>query len=272
MKKALNYICAADLAFIALLSLSSSFGGAVSTLFYYVAFLLPIVLLVVTARSGGIAFSPPRLLPSRADLKFLLPAAAPFLSLVLLISLGTSLLLGALGFESTTDVSGNLFLVVIKHALLPALLEEGLFRLLPIAFAAPHSQKGAVLFSSLFFALIHCNLFQIPYAFAAGLVLSAVTVLSGSIFSAVLLHFINNLLSVILMRADCTAATYIALFVTLSVLSAISLVYIFVKRKDYRAEFERAFCNKCKLEFTISSILLIGTTLFVAIFNLMVNV
>ena len=59
----------------------------------------------------------------------------------------------------------------------------------------------AIAISAAFFALIHMNLAQFPYALAAGLFLGAVAVSSGSFWIPFLFHLINNALSLLLSGA-----------------------------------------------------------------------
>jgi membrane protease YdiL (CAAX protease family) len=87
-------------------------------------------------------------------------------------------------------------------AVLPALCEEFFGRYVILGTLLPYGRGVAILISSLTFALAHLNFYQIPYAFAAGLVFAYVTVESGSLLPAILFHFINNLLSVISVYAD----------------------------------------------------------------------
>lgn len=71
--------------------------------------------------------------------------------------------------------------------------EELLFRGLILRSMEPHGKKFAIFASSLLFALYHCNLVQIPFAFMIGLVLGYVTV-EYNIGWAIVLHTFNNLI------------------------------------------------------------------------------
>ena len=62
--------------------------------------------------------------------------------------------------------------------------------------------------SALLFSLMHANIYQMPYAFFAGLVLSTLALASESVLVPVLFHILNNLVSVILFRLPDTAALY----------------------------------------------------------------
>lgn len=108
-----------------------------------------------------------------------------------------SFLYGKAGLPLPTGQSLPLWVAVIASALLPAWEEELFFRgrLLP-AFA-PGAGGGSLLFSALSFSLLHADFSKMPYAFLAGLLLGAAAFLSGNWFFPFLLHFFNNLLSLL---------------------------------------------------------------------------
>ena len=228
MRRGIIALIFADLAFVLLLSLSGA-GGIIGRVLYFSAFLLPLALGLLFGRKSGEEYRP------RFKKERLLPAAAlfaPTLLIIIGISALTSYLLSLLGKSYVTDVSGELWLELLNHALLPAVLEEMLFRFLPARILASRSHRAVMLVSPLLFALIHMNLFRIPYALFAGAVLTFITLMTGSAIPAVLLHFANNAISVFCMREP---SVTLPVIIVLSVLSAVSLVYIFLRRRDYGA-------------------------------------
>ena len=237
MRKSIAVLILIYLSFILLLSLSGV-GGFAGGVLYFLAFILPIVAGVIFAvKSGaarGVLIRKERLLPSLAFF-------APSLILIIGISALTSYLLSLLGMGNITDVSGDIWLVLLRRALLPALLEEMLFRFLPARLLAARSPRAVMLVSPLLFALIHLNLFQIPYALFAGGVLAFLTLATGSILPAVLLHFVNNALSVIWMRNPDFTLTII---IAVSVLATLSLVYILVRRREYASWVREVFSGE----------------------------
>ncbi len=92
----------------------------------------------------------------------------------------------------------SLALNVVATAVLPALIEEMIFRGYILGALRPHGDGLAVVLSAVLFALFHGNVLQIPFAFILGLVMGYLTVQTDSIWPAVLLHFTNNLMSVLL--------------------------------------------------------------------------
>ncbi len=105
----------------------------------------------------------------------------------------------------------SIIISFIHLVILPPILEEILMRRLVLGSVLPFGKSGAVIFSSLMFALFHMNLMQIPFAFLCGLVFGYFTVRTGSIFFAVLMHFLNNLSAFLLsyMGADVPFSSFL---------------------------------------------------------------
>lgn len=227
MKKSVDITVALYGTFILFLCASGLTAGVadlpLSEIFYYVAFAVPVTLFAVTvARSKG-EIKLPRLLPDGEGGALSLLVAAPALFGVMGISFLTSLLLGALGKSGTTEITGGLLPALVEHALFPAVLEELLFRYIPLTLIAPHSRKSALLLSALFFALSHCNLFELPYALFAGFVYMWCDMMAGSVLPSVLFHLLNNAVAVV-WQAYIYPAGYGALaFAVIGALAALSL-------------------------------------------------
>lgn len=110
--------------------------------------------------------------------------------------------LNAVGFSGgmvsmpAFDNVGIYFLSLIIMALLPALGEELLVRGCLFNGLSTRSVWFGVLMSSLMFSLMHSNPLQTVHQFGLGAVLTIVLMLSGSIWSCVILHFLNNFISI----------------------------------------------------------------------------
>lgn len=87
-------------------------------------------------------------------------------------------------------ISNVLYFFILVVA--PAVLEEFCFRGAICGRLAKYNGTAAVLLSSILFSLIHMNISQIPFAFAAGLLMGYVYLRTGSIWSSVLIHAVNN--------------------------------------------------------------------------------
>ena len=271
MKKAITAITFLDVVFLLLLSVSGSIAGAVGDVLYYFAFALPVLLGVVYSRRNKDEEAEPvllKVLPDRKSVGYALPIIVPFICVVLLISFLTSLILTKLGFSETTDVSGNLFGVIVKHAVLPAFFEAALFRFIPLMLLIPYSKKNALAVSSVMFAAVHCSLFQIPYALMASFVLSLTALATGSVFPCIIIHFLNNVASIFFMRYSGIPYFNLIFFLSLGVVCAVSVAIIVLKRDKYKKIFQELKEDKCNVEFTPSTIMFVAMTLVIGALNL----
>ena len=268
MPKALKYVTFLDLIFLLFISLSGFVEGVVGSIVYYLAFLVPVALAFVLKRVTGVSFSAPSMKISPQDLGLTLPLAAPLIAVIFLISWLTSLVLSAVGDGNISDVSGNIFNVIFTHAVLTAVLEETLFRYLPIAFIAPHSKKYAVLFSALFFAFAHCNLYQLPYAFVAGVVFSVIDIATDSIIPSLLLHFLNNLISIFWLRGMGNGGFTTICVIALSALAILSFLPIFILRSRYLKKISLIAGEEEKIRLSYEPMIFFATTLLVAVISL----
>ena len=99
--------------------------------------------------------------------------------------------------ENPTGIFGFM-LTFIATAIIPPLVEEFACRGLILGALRKFGDGFAVLVSAFLFGIMHGNFGQIPFAFLVGLVLGLVTVKTNSIWLAVVIHAINNAVSVIL--------------------------------------------------------------------------
>lgn len=91
----------------------------------------------------------------------------------------------------------ELVLEVIVYAVVPGVCEEFLFRGVILSNLRRFGRQNAILISALLFGLMHENIGQILYAFAAGIVLGQVYEKTGNIWNCTILHTVNNSLSVV---------------------------------------------------------------------------
>ncbi len=93
----------------------------------------------------------------------------------------------------------GVILFAIYTAVIPAIVEEILFRKVILNTLLPYGKHFAIIFSALLFSFMHCNPNQSLYTFIGGIVLAAVAVKTKSIVFPICIHFLNNLLSVMYM-------------------------------------------------------------------------
>lgn len=100
---------------------------------------------------------------------------------------------------STVDYANNairqepLFFSILCTVIIAPACEEFIFRYLLLDRLLYMGDWAAVLVSSLFFGLFHTNLYQFLYAFAVGLVLGYVRIMTGRVGWSILLHMFINL-------------------------------------------------------------------------------
>lgn len=90
-------------------------------------------------------------------------------------------------------LSGSFFVNFVGVAMIPAFFEECLVRGGMLnSYLNTGRLRAAVLLTALLFGLLHMNPTQLFYAFAMGIVLALLFVLSGSVWPGILFHFLNN--------------------------------------------------------------------------------
>ena len=269
MKKAIRVLVFSNMLFLLFLTASGFFSGAVSDIIYYLAFLCSAFFALFTLRGE---YEPRSLvaLPEKRDIIFTLLGIFPFIGITMLVSFLTTTLFSLFGLYATApDVSGSTVAVLLTHAVVPALLEEFLFRLVPFTLLGGHSRRAAFLASSLLFALVHCNVFQIPYALVAGLLLGAVYVLSGSIIPSLILHLANNTVSVFWIRYGGVQSFRDIFVITVTSLAILSVILMIVLMKDrIRNIFSKLSTDKSKHWFTFEFLIFVLLTVFIAVSNM----
>ena len=98
-----------------------------------------------------------------------------------------------------TIVNSNpLWLNLIIIALLPAVVEEFIFRGLIFNGYKRRNPLMAILLSAMLFGLIHMNLNQFSYAFVIGIIFGLMAYATGSLLPSIMAHFIINGTSVVI--------------------------------------------------------------------------
>lgn len=87
-------------------------------------------------------------------------------------------------------------LEVVTVAVLPAICEETMHRGLLLKGFSSLGIKHAVILSSLLFGLMHLNINQFFYATVLGFLIACSVIISKNIIPAIIIHFMNNFLSV----------------------------------------------------------------------------
>ena len=130
----------------------------------------------------------------------------------------------------------SLLLNLFVFAVLPALLEELVFRGYVLRSLRAYGDWFAVVVSALLFGLMHGNIAQIPFAFIVGMALGWLYVATNNIWIPVAVHFVNNGFSLLLQY--CTIGLSdtkigkmnIFSICTLIVIGALSLAVLVIRR------------------------------------------
>lgn len=102
--------------------------------------------------------------------------------------------LGDSGFSITEAPQAETPIMMLLYTgILAPISEEIMFRGGVMRTLQPAGKRFAILASGVLFAVMHCNMFQIPFAFVAGLILGYVTV-EYSLWWSIFLHTFNNLI------------------------------------------------------------------------------
>lgn len=274
MKKAVSTVTLIDILFLLVLSASATIGGPLGLIFRIVgigamtffAYILSGRMKREREEEMGVAepsFNPITI--GRDGAGLMLPLVFPTVLIIFLVSLLTSFIFGLFGVVDTPVEKAPLIEMVLLNCLLPTVLEEAIFRYVPMILIAPYSKRWCVIISSLFFALAHLSVFQIPYALVAGIVLISVNLVTNSVIPSLVIHFINNLYSVLFILYGADQLFLVISFAILIVLVIISFVFIIPRLARYKDELSRMFSDGVSLPsvfpvliFTLFSLLIMA--------------
>ncbi len=263
MKENVKIYTLSSLILLCILSLGGGFSEPLALVVRLIAFAVPTALAIWYSKANSGNRYAYLSLDKRGLL--LLPVLLPSLLIIFGLSFVVSLIIYSLtGAQADMPVSGNIIFDVLSLAVVPALTEEMFFRYVPLKIIAPLSKKSALIISSVFFAVIHTSFFSIPYALAAGMLFMTIDLITESVWPSVILHFLNNLMSVAWMYGsgiEGFAEIYIAMFVLGAVLSLIPITILF---RDYRRLLKITFTKNDKPIFPAISLALIIPTALIA--------
>jgi membrane protease YdiL (CAAX protease family) len=172
---------------------------------YLLIFMLPAAVLKHLLQKRGLIYR-----PMHAD--FRVSGSLPILILggVCLIWVQTYLNAAMVGVFHYAEFSNEVFwetdqlkygyqivLQFIVTALVPAFCEEFLFRGVFLTNLIPFGKNNAILISALLFSLMHENPAQALFAFVAGILLGLIYIKTGSIWNCIIVHLINNFVSLL---------------------------------------------------------------------------
>ena len=149
--------------------------------------------------------------------------------------------------ESATEPY-QLALMLVSIAVIPAIVEEILFRGVILINLMPYGRGVAILGSAILFGLMHGNILQFLYTTMMGVVLGFIYVRTKSIWCGILIHFVNNGISVLqeallaLLKYDLAIRLCSVIELTVMIVGAISVaVLLLVHRKRKKPEDQGSF-------------------------------
>ncbi len=157
---------------------------------------------------------------------------------------------------SVSQISFVGFLVsVVSTAVMPALAEEFAIRGVIMQPLRRYGDRFAIVISAAVFSLIHGNFEQIPFAFVVGLALGYVVIRTGSLWTGVVLHFINNFWAVCseylyyLLPDEVYAVCYFGANLAICIAAVIAAVYLY--KKDAKDGVSDSILEKPKCTISI---------------------
>lgn len=145
----------------------------------------------------------------------------------------------------------NALYVGFAVCLLPAVSEEIAFRGIMVNSLGGACKLWVSLLLGALFSLYHLNPAQTLYQFAVGFIFTLLAVTSQSVLPAMVLHFINNLLIVVLYYAVGEYALPLPVNIVLTVFGvacAVALIVLLLKEKQEKTD------NKCIGEFSLYAV------------------
>ena len=228
---------------------------AVSIIFV-LSFLIPILTL-----KGFLNISYDKKKPNaKKDTKKILLCTLMAIPVMYLITYVVELVISKMDVNPTMIESALIFdkgllgyvLLFVEVAILPAIFEELLFRKVMLDGAKKYGIVFGIVFTAIMFGLIHMNIPQAVNAVCIGIVFAYLTIKTGSIIPAMILHCINNGTQVLLLINESNAfmtnvISYV--YIAIAILGAIVLLFNLLKnRKNFNIE------NKIKTQVSLKSI------------------
>lgn len=180
---------------------SNSFDMIIILVTLFVPFVIAFFALKKAKISGPLPFGKPY---DSKDFLLLIPISLLIcFAGSLLTSLLASFVDAAFGIsfdmpEDTGNYSTPLGIVIafIQTAFIPAFTEEFCIRGVVLQPLRKYGDYFAIITSSFVFAMLHGNMIQIPFAFVAGIAIGYAVIKTGTMWTGVVIHFINNAMSV----------------------------------------------------------------------------
>ena len=166
---------------------------------------------------------------------YLTMMAIPAMTLSSIIVNAISLLIQSLlgiefisGLEDLKMSGGTGFVIgAISMAVVPAIIEEFAVRGVVMQPLRRYGDGFAIIASAFIFSIMHGNMAQIPYTVVGGLYLGYLAIATGSIWPSIIVHFVNNMYSVVIMSVDSNFGTSATSVVSVAMIGLLIAMGVF---------------------------------------------
>ena len=167
---------------------------------------------------------------------------------------------------------------IITVSITPALVEEFALRGIVLGSLRRYGNMFAVVMSALLFGLMHGNIPQFVFAFILGIGLGLCVIISNSVWPAIIAHFINNFMSIILddiIGPKLTDNQYLMVFIIyMASVLIIGIIAFIVIMKKYRSPIHEKpdtvlSCGQRTETFIVSPAMIILLLIYIAQFVLL---
>ena len=157
----------------------------------------------------------------------------------------------SLSYELNTK---NYLISIFSLAVLPAVFEELLFRGLVLKGLKNRSKSFAIVVSTLAFTLFHLSIRQTVYPILFGLLLGLVMYNENNILYCIVLHFVNNFISLTLSYLNISISINMVIYSIIAVLLLLTYLIVLIRqiRKNSPPKQNKKKDEKIYLTFALS--------------------
>ena len=152
-------------------------------------------------------------------------------------------ILSSAGADSAEDVNTYpLILSLVVFAVVPAVVEEFVFRGVILGAYSKVDVKAGIVISSLFFALLHFSFGSVMYGFFFGLLFAVIRLSTGNLVYTIIMHCLFNTINVLMsyMRLDKISAVVVFIVFAVALFGFITLVMYFFSRNTIDTHMSRS--------------------------------
>ena len=152
-------------------------------------------------------------------------------------------ILSSAGADSAEDVNTYpLILSLVVFAVVPAVVEEFVFRGVILGAYSKVDVKAGIVISSLFFALLHFSFGSVMYGFFFGLLFAVIRLSTGNLVYTIIMHCLFSTINVLMsyMRLDEIPAVVVFIVFAVALFGFITLVMYFFSRNTIDTHMSRS--------------------------------